>query len=231
MPNSTTDVYSYDPMGRVTDEWQCIAAPCSTPWHSAHTYDWGGDLKSVAYGAFGTLNYTYDALQRVNGATSTSFSGVPPTLLSNVTYVAAGIHTATLGNNLPEDHGYDTRNRPASISVGTSGAVYSLALAYWPDSDVQTATDSANHAWTYTYDEFNRLSTSAMPPTNSTLAYSLRLRPVWQSLAPARVAQTCCLGLRLLSSDVYLLLLDCRSARFVACRDCVAPFFTTGTAS
>jgi len=100
-----------------------------------------------------------------------SRSGLP-LLLSSVTYSAAGIHTATLGNNLPEDHEYDARNRPASISVGTNGSVYSLALAYWPDSDVETATDSANHSWTYTYDEFNRLSTSAMPTTNPTLAYS-----------------------------------------------------------
>jgi len=38
-------------------------------------------------------------------------------------------------------------------------------------------------------------------------------------------------GPRLPSSDVYLLLPDHSSAKFAACRDCAAPFFTTGTFS
>jgi hypothetical protein len=48
-PNSAMDIYSYDPMGRTTDFWQCITAPCASPWHAQQAYDVGGDLTSLSF--------------------------------------------------------------------------------------------------------------------------------------------------------------------------------------
>ena len=49
-----------------------------------------------------------------------------------------------------------------NLTGGVTGAanVYSLALAYDPNGNVATANDSVNGNWTYSYDDFNRISTA-----------------------------------------------------------------------
>jgi RHS repeat-associated protein len=47
-----------------------------------------------------------------------------------------------------------------SAATSMSNVLYSLGLGYFPNSDIQTANDSTNGSWSYTYDEFNRLQTS-----------------------------------------------------------------------
>jgi RHS repeat-associated protein len=64
-----------------------------------------------------------------------------------------------LGNGHAEVDGYDTRGRLQTIAYNNTSqqAVYSASLSRAPDGSITSANDSANGAWNYTYDEFNRL--------------------------------------------------------------------------
>ena len=48
-----------------------------------------------------------------------------------------------------------------NLVSGTNPTSYGYALTYAPDGDVVAANDSVNGIWTYTYDDFNRLVSSA----------------------------------------------------------------------
>ena len=48
-----------------------------------------------------------------------------------------------------------------NLVSGTNPTSYSYALTYAPDGDVVAANDSVNGNWTYSYDDFNRLVSSA----------------------------------------------------------------------
>ena len=125
-PGSVMDIYSYDPMGRTTDMWQCVTAPCTSPWHAQHSYDFGGDLLSVGYNGGATLNYSYDSTQRITNVSAPppNLSGLLPTLFSPTSgqtqYGPVGLLNATLGNGVPEYRSYT--NRAWLYSMGTSGA-------------------------------------------------------------------------------------------------------------
>jgi RHS repeat-associated protein len=184
-PNSTTDVYSYDSMGRVTDLWQCVTAPCTSPWHAQQVYDLGGDMTSLAYNGGTPLIYAYDRAQRITGISGVALPNLTSPLLSNVTYGPVGLLSATLGTGagaLPEARTYNNRTWLNCLQVGTpltgcTASVYSLEIptnpsGYSGNGNLTHATDSVNGDWSYTYDDFNRLATANTPPTNPTLAYS-----------------------------------------------------------
>jgi YD repeat-containing protein len=80
-PNSTTDIYSYDLMGRTLDMRQCVTMPCTAAWDANQTYDLGGDLKSVGYNGGATLNYSYDTTQRLIGVTRSYFKTLRKTIM------------------------------------------------------------------------------------------------------------------------------------------------------
>jgi YD repeat-containing protein len=172
IPNSATDIYSYDQMGRVTDTWQCVTAPCTAAWDAHQVYDLGGDMLSVGYNSGATLNYSYDGTQRLSTVSGSGLSGLPATLFSPTQgqqqYGPVGLLYATLGNNLAEARAYNNRTWLSSLTVGSSGSVYSLGLGYAGNGDVTSATDSVNSNWSYCYDDFNRLTGANTPPQSCT---------------------------------------------------------------
>jgi RHS repeat-associated protein len=175
---------SYDPMGRVVEEWQCTPVNCASTFIPlTYTYDLASDLISATNGFAVTLTYGYNAALQPTGITSSfSDSNHPGTLLSGVTYTPAGLLSgATLGNGAPEALVYDTRNRLSSIVVGSAfDKLYDMKIGYAPNSDVISANDCPggtivagciNGSWTYGYDALNRLSSSSQ--TNSTASYGI----------------------------------------------------------
>jgi RHS repeat-associated protein len=170
-----SEVFSYDPMGRVQTNSQCTPQECtsSTVFPVAYTYDLNGDLATATNGAGVTLTYAYNAGARPTSVTSSlNDSNHPPSVLSAIHYNAVGgLLSAAFGNGISETRTYDARLRLSSITAGT---VYSAAIpttgGYAPNGDILSANDSANGNWNYTYDDFNRLANSA--PSGQSWSYS-----------------------------------------------------------
>jgi len=129
---------------------------------------------TTSYNGGATLNYSYDTTQRITGLTASGLSGLTSPLLSNVTYVAAGLQNATLGASpgaLAENRTYGYRNWLTTVTVG-SGPAYSLSnLTFSGNGNVTAANDSANTNWTYTYDDFNRLKQATNTSTTPNQIY------------------------------------------------------------
>jgi len=164
-PNSSGAVFSYDTMGRISNNSQCAPQNCSasTVFPITYTYDLLGDMLTSTNGAGVTLTYAVSTATRLTTLTSSlSDSNHPGTPFSSAHYNAAGsLLSARLGNGISETRTYDPRLRLASI---TDGSLYSLTIpasgGYASNSDILSANDSINGNWTYTYDDFNRLLTA-----------------------------------------------------------------------
>jgi RHS repeat-associated protein len=128
----TATVNSYDPMGRINNQYQCTPQNCGTGYFSLpYVYDLAGDITSAGNGMGVTLTYSYSAGRLTQVASSLSGSTYPTPLLSGVHYIATGaISSASFGNGASESFGYDSRVRVTSAttngfapSSGSTGSV------------------------------------------------------------------------------------------------------------
>ncbi|HET9282240.1 MAG TPA: RHS repeat-associated core domain-containing protein [Candidatus Angelobacter sp.] len=119
--NGTATTFSaYDALGRVINQWQCTPLNCGSGYFSqAYNYSLGSDITSETNGLGVTLSYGYDAVDRLQSATS-NLSDVnhPATLLSGVQYGPIGITAETLGNGVTEAVGYTNRGQLQNVAVG-----------------------------------------------------------------------------------------------------------------
>jgi YD repeat-containing protein len=148
------DIFGYDTMGRVAQEWQCTPYNCGTgSFPLKYAYDYLGDITTFTNSAEpNTYTYTYDAVARLTKLQSSYTAGGPGTLLTVNQYNALGqITNATLGNGIARSVQYDSRGRITSL---TDGSIYNFTLGYAPDSSILTGNDSINGNLTYTYDDF-----------------------------------------------------------------------------
>ena len=118
-----------------------------------------------------TVSATYDAAGRLSIVT-TAGNGTTPTgtLWTANTYGAVGLTQATFGSNQAvESLQYNKRLALVSSSTAVAGnpALYSESLSYFGNMNLQTASDSVNGNWTYTYDTLNRLSTGVASNTGT----------------------------------------------------------------
>src|SRR5207302_83570 len=153
-----------------------------------YTYDLAGDMLSSTNSRGVTLNYTVNGATRFTALTSSFVdANHPGTFFSAAHYNAAGsLLSASLDNVISETRTYDSRLRLASIADGSN---YSLSIpssgGYAPNSDILAANDSVNGNWTYSYDDFNRLSGSNQNSGQSVYSYVYdRFGNRWQQNGP-----------------------------------------------
>jgi RHS repeat-associated protein len=115
----TATVNSYDPMGRIQNQWQCTPQNCGTGYSSLpYGYDQLGDITSAGNGMGVTLTNSYPAGRLTQITSSFSDSNHPTSLLSGVHYSAAGATTsASYGNGTSALFGYDSRLRLTSTTA------------------------------------------------------------------------------------------------------------------
>jgi YD repeat-containing protein len=155
-------------MGRITVGVQQTPGTCTAnyPQYPAwYTYDLLGNMiTEESGGEFITFTSAYNGAARLTSLTSTESDApaFPPNLLSAAHYNAfGGIISDTLGDTETESWTYDNRMRlQASNALYNGVSLYSYSLTFAPNSDVLTANDSVNGNWTYSYDQFNRLTGS-----------------------------------------------------------------------
>jgi len=149
----TASVFSYDPMGRPANHWQCTPQNCnSSMWLTSYGYDLAGDVASWTHPAGPTLTNAVSTAQRITGITSSlSDSTHPATLTQSMTYAPWGalssLQNGCVGSGCvqrQETYVYNNRMQPVMIELGTSGTVsanYCLVYNYY--SDIASPTSCA----------------------------------------------------------------------------------------
>ncbi len=177
-----------DAMGRVT--WK-LQNNSSQVFNLNYTYDYLGDVSTLSSGQ-SNITYNYN-----NADQLTSVLNSIPWVLSAVTYNALGQPTSdTLGSNgnMFETYAYTNRGwlnsytvcvvasnctNPSvlytfNIEVFNNGVYQGLGFA--PNGNILASNDWINGNWTYSYDAFNRLSSSLCgancPGNQSTVGFT-----------------------------------------------------------
>ncbi len=148
-PNGVTSSYAYDDLDRLTGMMH--AAGATTLSGNLYTYNNANNISSWTT-ASAQRAYTYDALNRLTGASNFEL----PT--ENYSYDAVGNRTAS---HLSTSYSY----QPFNKLMNTASANYS----YDNNGNLVHKTDAAG-TWDFYYDEENRL-TQVTLPTGSTVNY------------------------------------------------------------
>ena len=141
----------------------------------ATTYDSGsawitvsGTQYSVSYGQGSTAASLANSLaQAINGSPASPVGATASSATVSLTSKEGGSSTnyslsvgsSTTGSSFSQPS-FTLASSGSTMTGGATGNVanvYSLALAYTPNSNVNSASDSVNGNWTYGYDPFNRV--------------------------------------------------------------------------
>lgn len=131
----TGNMYSYDPMDRIVNYWQCTPYDCSSAWQMTYSYDLAGDVTSWTHPAGFTITNTINPAQQITAITSSLFKAIHPQYLAkNITYTPWGAES-TLENGCASSSGQETgctdtletyafnnRLQPVMIELGTSSS-------------------------------------------------------------------------------------------------------------
>ncbi len=177
--NGTGEAIGYDSMGRVTALYHCRPSICGNGADATlFTYDLAGNMLTSTDGNNVTTTYTYSAANQMQTASSSqSDAQDPAALISNVQNGPFGPINYHLGNGLNAVNTYDGLGRlngrwvcaGNTTSAGCSGGTQlDGSSVSWRGVQVTGMTDAyANTAYTYGYDEFNRLKSTAVGNTTT----------------------------------------------------------------
>jgi YD repeat-containing protein len=162
--NQVTSVfaYAYDQHGRVLSETRTVNG---VQYVLGYRYDAFGRLDQLTYPSTRTVNYTFDALGRVSGVTTTKAGDPQQTVVSNVTYHPfGGVKAYTLGNGRAYTRGIDLDGRIQSYTLGGT----EFTLGYDNASRILFITQTNNppnlaNLNTYGYDNLDRLTSASLP--------------------------------------------------------------------
>jgi RHS repeat-associated protein len=175
------NIFSYDYMGRVATNWQ--TSPYFTGTSKAFYYTYNLLGARTVRSDFWAKAYTssYDIAARLTGITSNLYNttAFPQSLISGIKYNANGqpteyVNGASIGNGVKTTLTYDTPGRLTSkvaVTNGGSGStIYNLSsVGYNSNGNISSANDGV--AWTHSYDDLNRLTTSASSGTTYSAGY------------------------------------------------------------
>ena len=178
---TTKSFYSYDPMGRIAEVWECTPVNCGTSFVAfAYGYNDLGEQTSASYNGSFTLSQAYDTGGNDYQLTSSlSNSNNPGTLATVTSFTAAGLPQVTsLGNGLKETIVYNSRLQPCRMNVQSSSTSVTSCTGSAPSGNVQdyqfgynsgTSNNGNLASWSgtgqqvmtrsYGYDTLNRIST------------------------------------------------------------------------
>jgi RHS repeat-associated protein len=142
-----------------------------------YTYNLANTMLGMTLPSGRTLTWTYDSANRIASAVGTPPGGTAKTYASSITYASQGpIKQFNLGNGLVEARTYDTyRQQLTGVSLGPNGSILNLGFDYCTNTPPQTSCTNNNGnlqsqtisplgvtfvTQNYTYDSYNRLSTS-----------------------------------------------------------------------
>ena len=162
-PVGNTTGFGYDPRGRLATIMQPEGGTC------AIAYDEAGDVTQLNCTGGPMLDFTYDALRRLTGATGVVLTRDAEGRMTNsqqsgvnfsATYDDAGRLTSVGYNNnaFVVTYTYDSRDRLVMVSDNDSAGANSVIFAYDAADRVTNVTRSNGVNATLTYDAANRLT-------------------------------------------------------------------------
>lgn len=173
--NKSERVYSYDAVGRIVMQGECLPSNCGTGnFITSISYNRGGQALTINYPSSRQITYAYTNAGRISSVTETAMHGTAENYAyaKSLTYAPNGapsVFTIADASGVKETYGYNNRFQQTSQLVGTAGATFmSHSFSYVDssghnDGDVTSLTDVLNAArtQTFTYDPLDRLATAA----------------------------------------------------------------------
>jgi len=158
--------YSYDAMGRITNQTYCIPSDCSYGKQVSAGYDLAGNQTSMTYPDGRVVQQGFDAAGRMSSVNYQSWNGTAVnqtylTATASNSYDPAGhLVNASFGNNVALGAGYDNRQRMQTLMYGPSSAPFWYRqYGYTPNSNLQSDTDLITGVQRqFGYDSLNRLT-------------------------------------------------------------------------
>jgi RHS repeat-associated protein len=180
-PSSIGTIFSYDPVGRAQWDGQCTPTTCGISAYSLnYTYDYLGDELTASNGKGITWTNTFNSIGQLKQISTNWLSPTQSgTVVSGTTYNALGEPTSDLlGNGIQESWSW----LPMRAGGYSAGSVYNFGNTAGVGPILEGATDSVNGNWTYTYDNFQRLSgsscTGSCPLGQSSVGFNYLYDPV-----------------------------------------------------
>lgn len=172
---NASEQYSYDVMGHVAYQANCIPSNCSQTGNAFYAlYDYAGNLSQLTYPDGRVIKYTHDGADRLQTATYDNWNGqhVGYNYLSSATYFPNGSPKAlNFGNGSVESTTPNSRLETGEISTqitapGISEKIFDKQLSY--TSSCQTANNgdivqiidtlNNNASQAFCYDNLNRIA-------------------------------------------------------------------------
>ena len=169
---TTGTVMSYDPMGRVLNQWQCAPSNCgSTSYATTAIYDLSGNLASLKYPSGRLVTYQYNAGNELNRTQFNQWNGTSIGYnywtVSDTNFYPNGVpKLVSLGNGVTEaavlNKRFQTQQDTVSNPALGTFADHTYGYGTQNNGDVLSAADqlNASRTQTYTYDSLNRLATA-----------------------------------------------------------------------
>ena len=135
-----SDGFSYDPVGRVANNAQCITPSCSGgPSSVTYAYDQIGDVTQYANGVGVTFSQAFDAGARLTRITSNLVDAQHPSTIATVAqYLPPGhVQEITLGNGLTETSELNTRLQPCRFNINSAGVDLHTCTDALPSGNLQ----------------------------------------------------------------------------------------------
>ncbi len=163
---NASEQFSYDPMGRITYQANCIPASCSQTGNAVHaTYDYVGNVISLTYPDGRVITRNFDSALHLSGVQYSSWNGQSQNsaYLSSITYAPTEDLTgAVYGNGVQMSSSYSNRDVITSLSYQSAGQTLWSKQYQWANNakNLTRVADQINSAQTYsyTYDPDNRLT-------------------------------------------------------------------------
>lgn len=191
-----TRSFSYDPLGRVVGQTDCLPSGCHTTsvpvTQSGEGYNLASELVSLNYPDGRNVTSSFSAAGRITGVNLAAFNGTAinlnyytvPQTTSPATwgYMPTGTMTRdNYGNGLAETLGFNPRLQINAITdVNGATTLFSKSYGFYDASNhnngnILTITDGLNSAknQTFTYDQLNRLATAAESDNAFNITYSI----------------------------------------------------------
>jgi len=198
------EVFSYDPLGRLTRDEQCILWGLNGCGLATAAYNLDGSFNALNYPSGRKVTFAVDAASRPTGATLDSMNGtsIGYNYLGSATYPPNGAPaTLVLGNGLTETSTYNKRLQPLNQQVASS-VITPLYRSYsFYDSsshnngNVASITDNLAPGRTqnFTYDNLNRILTAKTLSTSGTDCWAQQFGyDAWGNLLTASPTQSGC---------------------------------------
>ncbi len=199
---NASEQFSYDTMGRVRTQTNCIPSNCSVTANAfGAQYDYLGDTTSVTYPDGRVVNQAWDTLGRLQTSTFDNWNGthVGYTYLTPVYWPDGSLMTAAYGDGSVENIAKNKRFQPTSItlngSLSTLNSKLLLSKQYCYASGCGAATTNNGNIWqitdglnanrtqTATYDTLNRIQT--FKTTDLTMQQNFSIDPFGNTSVPS----------------------------------------------